>query len=98
MSLTINADGITGEATRHTATPLHSNHPEGSPWRVSWLPGRGYSLSRQEAITAMWLAETAADQELHSGNWPPEIDTWAVELGLSGPDAVARATAPAGST
>lgn len=94
MSLTINADGITGEATRHTAAPLYDSHPEGSPWRVSWLPDRDYSLSRNEATTAMWIAETAAERELHSGNWPPQIDAWAGELGLSGPDAVARATEP----
>ena len=78
----------------HTTGPGESEGPTPSPWRVSWLPGR--DLTRNQAVTAMTLAETAGTTgDLHHGHrlWP-FIDSWAAELGLTGPDAVVRASEP----
>jgi hypothetical protein len=60
---------------------------------VSWLPGR--TLDRNTAITAMILADTAADEHVHQDHrlWP-HIHGWAAELGLTGPQAVAAAAQP----
>jgi hypothetical protein len=60
---------------------------------VSWLPGR--PLDRNTAITAMTLAETAAEADLHEGHrlWP-HIQSWAAELGLTATDAITRTTQP----
>ena len=94
MTLTITETddeaAITSDTTSHWAVR------EGSgAWLVSWLPER-MELDRNQAITAMNLAETVAPlvdaDTLHSGNWPPQIDAWATELGLTGPDAVVRTT------
>ena len=45
---------------------------------MSWLPGQ--ILDRNTAITAMILADTAAEQDLHEGHrlWP-HIQGWAAE-------------------
>ena len=47
------------------------------------------------AITAMTLAGTTAEPGLHEGHrlWP-HIQSWAGELGLTAPDAIARASQP----
>ncbi len=57
---------------------------------MSWLPGQ--VLDRNTAITAMILADTAADERVREGHriWP-HIQGWAAELGLTGPQAVAAA-------
>ncbi len=91
MALTINDDTMTSDQTPHTAR----HAPERNGWEVSWLPGQ--SLDRNTTITAMILADTAAEQDLHEGHrlWP-FIQGWAAELGLTGPDAVARASQPPG--
>jgi hypothetical protein len=62
---------------------------------VSWLPGQ--TLDRNTAITAMTLADTAAEPDLHEGHrlWP-NIQGWAGEVGLTAPDAVARISHPPG--
>jgi hypothetical protein len=90
MTLTINDTTMTSDQTGHTArqTP---GRPRG--WEVSWLPGR--VLDRNTAITAMILADTAAEDGLHEGHrlWP-HLQTWAEQLGLTGPDAIARASQP----
>jgi hypothetical protein len=92
MGLTINDDSITGDRTSHTARPA-----PGRPgtWEVSWLPGR--LLGRNEAITAMILADTISteDEDLHERRrlWP-HIQGWAAELGLTAHDAVAGAAQP----
>ena len=49
--------GITDEAMTSDTTP-HSTRPAGNGWTVTWLPGR--VLTRNQAITAMVLAETVA--------------------------------------
>ena len=57
---------------------------------MSWLPG--CTVDRNTAITAMILADTAADERVREGHrlWP-HIQGWAAELGLTAPDAVAAA-------
>jgi hypothetical protein len=90
MSLTINDTTMTSDQTPHTAR-LAPGRP--SRWDVSWLPGQ--PLNRNTAITAMILADIAAETDLDQGHrlWP-HIQSWAAELGLTGPDAIARASEP----
>ena len=89
MTLTINDTTMTSDQTSHTAQQA----PGRNGWEVSWLPGR--TLDRNTAITAMILADTTAEPDLHEGHrlWP-HIQSWAQELGLTGPDAIARASQP----
>ena len=91
MTLTINDTTMTSDQTAHTAR--HAAERNG--WEVSWLPGQ--ILDRNTAITAMILADTAAEQDLHEGHrlWP-FIQGWAEEVGLTAPDAIARASQPPG--
>jgi hypothetical protein len=90
MTLTINDTTMTSDQTAHTARQgPGSQHL----WEVSWLPGR--ALDRNSAITAMVLADQAAEHDLNQRHrlWP-FIETWAAELGLTGPDAIHRASRP----
>jgi hypothetical protein len=89
MTLTINDTTMTSDQTTHAAR----HPPERNGWEVSWLPGQ--ILDRNTAITAMILADTAADEDLYEGHrlWP-HIQGWAAELGLTGPDAITRASQP----
>ena len=91
MTLTINDTTITSDQTDHTARQA----PSGHGWEVSWLPGQ--FLGRNAAITAMTLSDTAAERDLREGHqlWP-HIQGWAAELGLTGHDALARASQPPG--
>jgi len=84
MTLTINDTSTTSDHTAHTAQET----PSRNGWEVSWLPGQ--TLDRNAAITAMILADLAAEEDLHNGHrlWP-HIQGWADELGLTGTDAVA---------
>ena len=90
MTLTINDTTMTSDQTAHTAR--HS--PGRGGWEVSWLPGQ--TLDRNTAITAMTLADTAAERDPAEGHrlWP-HIQSWAGELGLIAPDAIARISQPA---
>ena len=85
MTLTINDTTMTSDQTAHTARQA----PDRNGWEVSWLPGQ--ILDRNTAITAMILADTTAEHDLHEGHrlWP-HIQSWAGELGLTAPDAIAR--------
>ena len=89
MTLTINDTTMTSDQTAHTAR----HAPGRNGWEVSWLPGQ--TLDRNTAITAMILADTAAEPDLHEGHrlWP-HIQSWAAELGLTGPEAIAAASQP----
>ena len=89
MTLTIHDTTMTSDQTPHTARQAPSRHG----WEVSWLPGQ--ILDRNTAIAAMILADTTAETDLHEGHrlWP-HIQSWAAELGLSGPEAVAAASQP----
>jgi hypothetical protein len=92
MSLTIHDASIRSDRTMHTArlVPGHEH-----AWEVSWLPGR--LMDRNTAITAMVIADTAGSGDLHHGHrlWP-HLQSWAAELGLTAPDALARACQPPG--
>jgi hypothetical protein len=90
MTLTINDTTIISDQNPHTArrAPVHQRG-----WEVSWLPGQ--ILDRNTAITAMILADIAGSGDLHESRrlWP-HIESWAAELGLTGPDAITRACQP----
>src|SRR3984957_14782729 len=90
MTLTIDDTAMTSDRTAHTARPAPGRQHQ---WEVSWLPGQ--TLDRNAAITAMVLAETTAETDLHEGHrlWP-HIQSWAEELGLTAPEAIARITEP----
>jgi len=89
VTLTIGDASMSSDQSGHTAAHL----PDRGGWEVSWLPGQ--ILDRNTAITAMTLADTAAEQDLHEGHrlWP-HIQGWAEELGLTAPDAIAQASQP----
>ena len=91
MSLTINDTTMTSDQTAHTAR----HAPDRNGWEVSWLPGQ--TLDRNTAITAMTLADTAAEPDAHEGHrlWP-HIQSWAEEVGLTATDAIARISQPPG--
>jgi hypothetical protein len=90
MTLTINDTTMTSNQNPHTARQAPGRPHE---WEVSWLPGQ--ILDRNSAITAMVLADTAAQGDLHEGHrlWP-HIQGWAEELGLTGTDAIAQVSQP----
>jgi hypothetical protein len=91
VTLTINDTTMTSDQTAHTARRASDRNG----WEVSWLPGQ--TLDRNSAITAMVLADTTAEPDLHEGHrlWP-HIQSWAAELGLTAPDAIAQASQPPG--
>ena len=94
MALTINDTTMTSDQTAHTARQAPGAQHR---WEVSWLPGQ--SLDRNTAITAMILADTAAEADLHEGHrlWP-HIQSWAAEIGLTAPDAITRVSQPPSGT
>ena len=89
MTLTINDTTMTSDQTPHTAR----HAPGRNSWEVSWLPGQ--TLDRNTAITAMTLADTTAEPDLHEGHrlWA-FVQGWAAELGLTAPDAIAKTSQP----
>lgn len=92
MTVTISDTAMTSDRSHCTAR--HS--PDRNGWEVSWLPGR--ILDRNTAITAMTLADIAAEHDLHDGHrlWP-HFQSWAEELGLTAPGALSRVSQPPGS-
>jgi hypothetical protein len=92
MTLTINDTTMTSDRTAHTARQAPGLQHE---WEVSWLSGQ--TLDRNTAITAMVLADLVGEEHLDEEHrlWP-HIQGWAEELGLTAPDAIARATQPPG--
>jgi hypothetical protein len=82
---------MTSDQTTHTARQT----PGRNGWEVSWLLGQ--TLDRNTAITAMILADTTAERDLHEGHrlWP-HIESWAEELGLTARDAIAQISQPPG--
>jgi hypothetical protein len=85
---------MTSDRSKHTAelwpTPEHGESP--TMWRVSWLPER--PLGRNEATTAMILADLLAEGIEWHDPFRLHIDSFAAELGLSTDQAVARASEP----
>ena len=92
MTLTINDTTMTSDQTAHTARLAPGRQ---HIWEVSWLPGQ--ALDRNSAITAMTLADQASEHGLDEQHhlWP-FIQGWAAELGMTGTDAINRATQPGG--
>lgn len=89
MTLTISDTTMSSDQTGHTARQAPDRHG----WEVSWLPGQ--ILDRNSAITAMTLADTAAEHDLHDKHplWP-HIHSWAAELRLTAADALAHISRP----
>jgi hypothetical protein len=89
MTLTISDTAMTSDQSPHIAR----QSPDRNGWTVSWLPDQ--ILDRNTAVTAMTLADTAAHRDLHDRHrlWP-HIQSWAGELGLTAPEAIARASQP----
>jgi hypothetical protein len=87
MTLTITGTTMTSDQSVHTARRV----PDRNGWEVSWLPGQ--ILDRNTAITAMTLADTAAEDDPDERHqlWPL-IQSWAGELGLTTHEAIARAS------
>jgi len=94
--VTVGAIRITGTHMSSPDTP-HTATATGDGWEVSWLPGR--ALDRNQAITAMTIADIAGGRGAGLSEDPiwPFLDNWAAEMGLSGPDAVVRASEPPGA-
>jgi len=90
MALTILDDSMSSDRSPHTAR--RAPHMS-SLWEVSSLPGR--YLGRNDAITAMVLADATASGDVHPGDrlWP-HIWGWAAELRLTASDAVTKAASP----
>lgn len=93
-TLTITETEMTSDTSRHTASVVSGVTVEGGPtaWAVTWLPGRVFT--RNQAITAMTLAEVIAVTDLTDNASPVwlHVDGWAAELGITGPHAVAEAS------
>jgi hypothetical protein len=87
MALTITDREMRSPDTRHTATAF---------WSVTWLPGR--NLTRDEAITAMTIAEVVGQVPAKGTtryiSWLIQLEGWAAELGLSAATAIARSSEP----
>src|SRR5690242_2850152 len=90
MSLTIGDDIMPSDQSPHTARQA-PGHRHG--WEVTWLPGQ--VLDRDTAITAMILADIAATGDIRPDHrlWPA-VQSWSAEVGLTGPDAITRASQP----
>jgi hypothetical protein len=90
MSLFIGDTAMTSDQSSHTARQM-PGQPHG--WEVSWLPGQVFD--RNTAITAMILADIAATGDIHPDHrlWPA-VKSWSAEVGLTGPDAISRASEP----
>lgn len=90
MALRIGDYRMSSNRSHHTARIAPGKQ---YAWEVSWLPGR--HLNRNEAITAMVLADTAADGDVRPGHraWP-HVQGWAAGLGMTGPQALDRVADP----
>ena len=89
MALIINDDNMSSDRTGHTARLVPGAQ---HTWVVSWLPG--HHLDRNSAITAMVIADVSGPGGLDRGHrlWP-HIESWAAELGLTAPTALAAVAA-----
>jgi hypothetical protein len=90
MTLSILDETISSDRSPHTARLAPGNS---RAWEVSWLPGR--HMDRNSAITAMVLADLTGPGEMHPGHrhWP-HIESWAAELTLTAPQALAKIDSP----
>jgi hypothetical protein len=84
---------ITDRMIRSTDTPHTASVRPDTYWTVTWLPKT--VLTRNQALTAITLAETIATQPCEPGNPVRDaIDTWAAELGMTTTEAITLATQP----
>lgn len=88
-ALRISDELITSTDTPHVAWRRpDAAAGERHAWVVSWLPLR--LLTKQQALAAMMLAEAVS-----TGIRPDDqqrVESWAHELGFTGPEAIARLT------
>jgi hypothetical protein len=79
---------MTSDVTPHTATawPVPG---EPTLWSVTWLPGR--ALTRNQAVSAMMLAETVSRGIEPGTRMWIFVNGWAAELGLTGEEAATLA-------
>jgi len=89
MAVKIGDDNMSSDRTGHTARRVPGTE---HTWVVSWLPG--HHLDRNSAITAMVIADASGAGGLDRGHrlWP-HIESWAAELGLTAPTALAAIAA-----
>lgn len=85
MSTRITDTAMSSTSTDHTA---RRTHPAGQ-WRVSWLPSR--ILTRNEAATAMTIAEVVASRPAPGNRIWSALTAWAAELDLSTDEAATLA-------
>ncbi len=90
MTLTIGETAMTSDQSPHTARQVPGSRHS---WEVSWLPGQVFD--RNTTITAMMLADIASTGDIPPGHrlWPV-VESWSAEVGLTGHDAIARASQP----
>ena len=79
IKLTIEGESMTSNATPHTAQRTNAG------WVVTWLPDR--ALDRNQAITAMTIAQVVARPKAYEPHVAGLIESFASELGLTGPEA-----------
>jgi hypothetical protein len=80
---------FTGDAMTCALSGHNARLGDEGAWSVSWLPGR--TFGRNEAITALSIAEAAAQIADDAGTYDrlwPHIAGWAAELGLGAVDAL----------
>jgi hypothetical protein len=86
VTLTIAHDTVRSSRSPHTARLFPGTARR---YEVSWLPGR--PLNRNDAITAMTIADTA---HLSEPRMRQHIQSWAAELGMSATHALALVDSP----
>lgn len=88
MSTTITDALMTSDQTPHTARWSQRAAADGQgAWVVTWLPGRRL-LTRDQAITAMTLAEVVATRDVSTDPWRLHVEGWAAELWITPKQAV----------
>lgn len=83
MATRITDELMTSDQTAHRAARVRADE---TTWVVSWLPGR--ALTRNEAVTAMTIAEAVNDDGSCDRRAWPHLAGWAAELGLDRDEAV----------
>jgi hypothetical protein len=79
VNVHIGIDWISCDVSAHSAWRIDGPNAPAQRWRVSWLPDR--VLTRNEAITAITLAENYVDMA-HTEH-TALLASWAAELGLT---------------
>ncbi len=94
MGISLTDTSMISDRTKHTAElwPMPEAGESPTMWRVSWLPER--PLGRNEATTAVILADLLAEGIKHDDALWLHADSFAAELGLSRDQAVARVSEP----